>query len=57
MFAELFSVSTNNPNYVREANVRPIKNGPKHCNDTKAWLFAVPYRSALRKERNNATLG
>ena len=27
MIAELFRVSTENPNYVREANVGPIKNG------------------------------
>ena len=26
-FAERFLGSTNNPNYVREANVRPTKNG------------------------------
>ena len=31
MFAELFLGSTNNPNYIREINVRPIfiKNGHK----------------------------
>ena len=34
MFAELFVGSTNNPNYVREANVGPIKN----------WLYKLRFR-------------
>ena len=29
MFAEYLSGSTNTPNYVGEANVRPVKNGMK----------------------------
>ena len=44
MFAELFLGSTNNPNYVREANVRPVKNGLKETHLAAAPRFPACVR-------------